>query len=694
MTNRRSLLAVLFAATLATSTACSPPGEGDDDDLGEADAGVTESPDAGDVATADAGPDDPDAAPAPNPNCENTFALPGYGEASAVLLTGSFTTPTAWAATVADGAYAMSYEGGSWSTQIELAPGTHTYKFIVDGDSWLADPANPNSEDDGFGGVNSVYDCGGTCGSPEEFDWRDTVMYFVMVDRFFDSDSSSDPVANVSSVDAWGNSGQYEGGDIAGVRAKIPYLNDLGVTTMWLSAPFENRNYEGAAIDSGADSHTYSAYHGYWPSPANIDYSNPYDPSPRPQVESRIGDDDDLHGLITDAHAATSANGDGIKVLFDYVMNHVDIASGLYAAHWDWFVRDGDNFALCGPSNLWNDDYWGTRCAFTEYLPPLDLYNDAARAWSISDAVWWATEYGIDGYRLDAIKHVPLSWLTDLRTRLNEEFEAPAGDRFYLVGETFDYFDRDLLKQFVEPETMLDGQFDFPFKRELCEAVFNPGGNLEGFKGFMDGNDGYYDASAASAAIMTTWIGNHDIPRAIHFADWHFGNCTEGSSTSNGWTGDYGQPGHAAPYERLALAFAVMMTSPGIPLIYYGDEIGLAGGGDPGNRRMMPWNDADLNEHQKNLRAKVRKLARLRGQYKVLGRGDRHTLSVSGDTWVYKMSGCGGGFDDVIVAINRADDNRSVTIPSGAYTDIIGEADIDGGDHTLPGRGFMILVPR
>ena len=225
--------------------------------------------------------------------------------------------------------------------------------------------------------------------------------------------------------------------------------------------------------------------------------------------------------------------------------------------------------------------------------------------------------------------------------------------------------------------------------------MFNPSGSLSGFSGFMDGNDGYYDASPNSTAIMTTWIGNHDIPRAIHFADWKFGNCTEGSHIGNGWTGDFGQPADAAPYQRLGLAFAVMMTNPGIPLIYYGDEIGLAGGGDPGNRRLMIWNDSQLNDHQKALRATVRKLARLRGQYKILGRGTRTTLHVDQDTWVYRMGGCGDELEEVIVAINRADDGRSVNLPSGAYTDQMTGAEIDGGGDTMiPGRKFLVLTTR
>ncbi|MCA9647401.1 MAG: DUF3459 domain-containing protein, partial [Myxococcales bacterium] len=463
------------------------------------------------------------------------------------------------------------------------------------------------------------------------------------------------------------------------------YLSDLGVTALWLSAPYENRNSAGNAIDPSSDNHTYSGYHGYWPSPANVDYSNPSAPSPTPQVESRIGTSQDLKSLVDTAHGTTGANGQGMKVLFDYVMNHVDSASGLYQAHNDWFARKGDgSIALCGPENLWDDPYWGTRCAFTDYLPPFDFDNAAARKWSVDDAMWWAKEYGIDGYRLDAIKHVPLNWLTDLRSRLNSDIQNPAGDRFYLVGETFAYDDPGLLKKYVDPQTMLDGQFDFPFKARLCEAVFTNEGSLDGFADWMAGNDGYY----GSNAIMTTWIGNHDVPRAIHFASRQIGNCREGSSPGNGWAAQsFMQPSDAAPYERLGVAFAIMLTNPGIPLIYYGDEVGLAGGGDPDNRRMMPW--SGLNTHQLALRDQVTALAQLRGSHPVLGRGVRTNLSKSKDTWVYRRSGCEE--QDIIVAINRADGAQSVDIPAGNYTDLLAGGTQAGGSVSLPARSFLVL---
>ena len=610
-----------------------------------------------------------------------------------------------WPATIADGGLALTYlqSIGAWYASTTLTDGSYQYKFVLDETDWITDPLNPNTTGEGVF-VNSVLNvsCGGStpgdnggggsvsaCGDPTVFQWEDSVMYFVMVDRFYDSDNSVDLVEGVAVRDAAnGPSGQYVGGDIPGVEEKLPYLSDLGVTAIWLSAPYENRDYAGGAIDTGTDGNTYSAYHGYWPKPLNTDYSDPDNPSPRPLVETRIGSDASLRSFVDAAHGFESTTGDGIKVLFDYVMNHVDSASPLYQAHPEWFATDNGRIRLCGPENLWSDPYWGTRCAFTDYLPPFDFYNAEARAWSVADAIWWAKEYNLDGYRLDAIKHVPLSWLTDLRQALNEEFTDPAGGRFYLVGETFDYGNRDLLKSFVDPDTMLDGQFDFPFKAQACNALFSKEQPMSQFANWMDGNDGYY----GPGALMSTWIGNHDIPRAIHFASGQIGNCMQGSWPGNAWTSDYAQPTDAPPYERLGLSFAVMMTNGGVPLIYYGDEIGLAGGGDPDNRRAMPWNESALNAHQKALRADVRALSRLRAEHRVLARGSRQTVHADNDTWVYKKTGCGADYTEAVVAINRADSSRQVPIPNGNWVNgITGEA-ISAGAYTLSPRDFLVLV--
>ena len=601
---------------------------------------------------------------------------------------------------------------GSYETLWEHMPeGRHEYKYVIcyddfrnpspgmTGDEWLTPADADATANDGNGGFNGVYIGPNTTCDDDEFDWHDAVMYYAVVDRFFDGDpSNNSQVPDVSREikyaggQSWVISGQYEGGDFKGLTEKLSYIQDLGANAIWLSAPYDNRDVSGEA-SSEYDHHTYSGYHGYWPSPLNSDYSSPDNPSPEPKVESHYGTSEELRELIEKTHER------GMKVIFDYVMNHVDANSALYQAHRGdgWFYDDYP------PSP-------GMR--FNDYLPVFNFTNDWARNWSVNDARWWAKHYGIDGYRLDAIKHVipeeaketprwsQANWLMDLRNRLNQDIRNPAGGRFYMVGETFSY-DEKYIKKFVDDQTKLDGQFDFPLKDKLCGQFFYEAAT-DLLANFEVGNSYYYGANA----IMTNFISNHDLPRAIHLANRQFG-CTDGSdSASNGWTENYLQPGedNPAPYERLALAYAFLMTIPGIPLIYYGDEIGLAGGGDPDNRRSMIWDENQINARQKELRAKLKKLLRIRKEHKVLSRGKMTNVQTHNDdaTWVYKMSGACQ--EEIYIGLNRSDYERKIlnnAFPEGYYFDLLKDESVEikktnqeYGNVTIPPRSYIIYLKK
>jgi glycosidase len=129
-------------------------------------------------------------------------------------------------------------------------------------------------------------------------------------------------------------------------------------------------------------------------------------------------------------------------------------------------------------------------------------------------------------------------------------------------------------------------------------------------------------------------------------------------------------------------------------LIYYGDEVGLAGGGDPDNRRMMPRSDAELNPHQLALRMRVAALARIRAENPVVARGTRTTLSATQDTWAWRMGSCTGA-RDVIVAVNRGDQPRTVALPAGDYDDLLRPGmTASGGNVELSPRGFVVWRSR
>src|SRR5688572_27243281 len=142
--------AVRLAIVVIFLAACRPPGYGEEPDTDAgADAASVTGPDA--APAPDAGPD------AAAVTCEGSFRLEGYGGAASVWLTGDF---VGWAGSTGDGAVALALGvDGAWTGTRTFDEGTYQYKFIIDGTSWIADPANPETIDDGFGGINSVYLC-------------------------------------------------------------------------------------------------------------------------------------------------------------------------------------------------------------------------------------------------------------------------------------------------------------------------------------------------------------------------------------------------------------------------------------------------------------------------------------------------------------------------------------------------------
>ncbi len=563
-----------------------------------------------------------------------------------------------------------SSSDGTWSGAFDLGPGAFSYKFVLNGSEWVTDPANPDLDASSQNSALKI-SCPVTCaGASSGFDWHDQVLYSLLIDRFADSDGKGSNPGDGGNADdpRFG----YGGGDLQGVRQHLDYIQSLGATALWLSPPALNGQ---------------GGYHGYYPAPPNVQFDAQGNASPTPEVDPHFGSAQDLHALLSDAHGAQ--NG-GLRVVLDYVMKHVHQSSPLTGAHPEFFIDNGKGFRLCNngtadPSDdLWNDPAWQTRCAFDSWLYPFDFdASSEALAWSLNDASWWAKTFDFDGFRLDAITHVSTRWPTALRARINQQF-ATRTVPLYVVGETFDY-DQAAIRRLVDPRRRLDGQFDFPLRAQLTDALLVEKLPLDQLASWVSANDHYYGVEA----IMSTFLGNHDLPRAIHYANGQIAGATTGSGPSNNAPGQFSQPADATPYQRMALAFAVLLTSPGIPVLYYGDEIGLAGGGDPENRRMMPWQDSALLPPQKALRESVRQLLAVRAKYRVLSRGTRSTLTADRDTWLYRMSAC-SAWTSVLVAINRSPNARSFSLPAGTRRDALSGGTVTD-TLTVPARSFRIL---
>ena len=625
----RTLAALVATLLLGGCPSSQHPGTGDD--AGSGDAG-------GDAGTCDV-----------QPTCSITISYKGTG--THVELRGDFAAD-GWTT----GIPMTPSAGGGWQVTIPAADQqVVVYKFVVDG-AWIADPDNARRSPDGFGAFNSVVrvDCD-HCPARAPIDWRDAVMYFVMIDRFANGDHANDaPVAGVE------DPGQYLGGDFTGLTQKIAegYFERLGVNTLWITSPLDNADN----ANPGSDGHNYSGYHGYWPKDLS-------------QAESKLGTEAELKLLVDTAHAH------GMQVLIDYVMNHVHADSPIYAQHHDWFWPNDNGFGgncVCGQGCNWDSDR--LKCWFDPFLPDFNFQNSDARRFSVENAVSWAKRIGIDGFRLDAVKHIETSWLTDVRARVNAE--VAWDQRFYMVGETFDG-SRDLIKSYVNPDAMLDGQFDFPLRGQVLSNIVRRDGSMYDLAGFLSSNDGFY----GNGAVMSTFLGNHDVPRTIGLAEDVplFGAWDGGKDRA--WSNRPTQPTSKSPYERLAVAYTLLLSSPGIPMIYYGDEVGMAGAGDPDNRRFMQWDNYTAN--QTFLRDQIAGLAKARNQHIALRRGTRTGLGTSNDVFVYKMSTQG---DTVFVALNRGDGAQpAVGLPTGDYQDLV-SGEILHAPVQLPARTGLMLV--
>ncbi|MBL8913401.1 MAG: hypothetical protein JNM17_22070 [Archangium sp.] len=560
----------------------------------------------------------------------------------------------------------MRKEGNEWVAHVTAGFGSDIeYKFLINNTLWVTDPANTVLSAGGNSVRSNVsctaFTCEANAPQAASFDWRDGVMSFVFVDRFFDGDASNN--CTVAGADP---SGQYQGGDWKGVTRKINegYFSQLGVNVLWLTVPVKNATVGGA----GSDGRTYSGYHGYWP--VSLE-----------ETESCFGSKADLLELVNVAHQ------NGMQVLFDFAMVHMHSSAPVFAQHPEWFWPLAFNGGQCtcddGSVCPWNAQ--GHRCWFTDYLPHWNYTNAAAREYSVAAAVKLLTDTGADGFRLDAIKHVDQSWLLALRTEV-EKVAATRSPRprVYFVGETYDFGNRDYLKSFVDPKTKLDGQFDFPLRLQVLESIISRRAPMTALRDFVASNDSFYGPNT----LMSPWVGNHDLGRVIHMAeDTPMWSNPYADGKDRAFNNPPQVPGYKAPFERMANAYAFLLTSPGVPLLYYGDEIGLPGGGDPDNRRFMQW--TGLSQDQMWLRARVGALGTLRKQHAALRRGKRALVSATDDTFVYSMS---DGVETLYVAINRGDVEQTVSgLPSGALSDLLNMESVAGPSLRVPARSTRIL---
>lgn len=515
---------------------------------------------------------------------------------------------------------------------------------------------------------------------PEPFDWNGALIYMVMTDRFVNGVAGNDPGPTPGAD----GRGDYWGGDLQGLAQAIEdgTLDALGVRAIWVS-PF-NTNPDGAYLASDGV-HLVTGYHGYWPVSGR-------------GVEPRIGGGDALRQLVASAHAH------GIRVLQDFVINHVHEEHEYVALHPEWF-RTG---CVCGTNGCdWTVN--ALECTFTPYLPDIDHRVPEANAQFVDDAVFWLDEYDLDGLRVDAVKHVEEAATRNLAAAVREGFEN-AGTRYFLMGETAmgwnDCADPcndenyGTISRYVGPHG-LDGQFDFVLYHGVSYRVFAYGDNgmLHADYWLQHGLDKWPEG-----AIMTPYIGSHDTPRFVTLADYRGQDGAHARGVAfNQWNDTAWLPGDEEPFRRARIGFAWLLGLPGAPLMYYGDEYGQWGGADPNNRAM--WREgAALGDVEQETLDFVRALGQARRDTPALRTGGYLSLGATDDTLVFARTLEVG--DPAIVGLTRnaGATEQSVSVvqlgldPGTVLHDLLGGPDaVVGGGGTLdvqiPGSGAVVLVP-
>lgn len=489
----------------------------------------------------------------------------------------------------------------------------------------------------------------------EPFHFFDAVMYLIFTDRFRKgSDSASMPP-----VEGVAEAANYQGGNFQGITAAIRegYFDELGVNALWLNPINENTD---RAHKGSFDDHLYTGYHGYWT----------IDPL---QAEPRFGGDDALKELIQAAHAR------GIRVVFDLVLNHVHEDHLYCQTNPTWCAPT----CVCGAEGCgWEEE--PLICQFAPYLPDLNYRNHEILERVIDDVLALMAKFDVDALRIDAAKHMDHIIMRTLRLRLNE-LEAQGAAPFYLVGETFtgEEGHGEIMRYVADWE--LHGQFDFPLLYPI-RRTFAEGGSFRDLEAAIVRSEHEY---GDSYPWHSPFLGNHDIPRFVTAmvgdGQGPFGETPDlmAQGPSQGVTEQW-------IIDRLGMAYAFLLTIPGIPLLYYGDEIGLAGDADPDNRRMMIW---ERNANQAVLFQRVQALGRARQELEALRYGRRQELWLDDDFYVF-MRDAGAG-RRAIVAMNKSDDSRSeiVQLPADWPQELILRERLRGGELHATAAQVELSLP-
>jgi len=550
-------------------------------------------------------------------------------------------------------------------------------------------------------------------------------LYFVMTDRFANGDEANDQGGVTGDRLTTGfdptDKGFYQGGDIAGLRGKLDYIKGLGTTAIWLTPSFTNKYVQGAGTDDVS-----AGYHGYWVT----DFTS---------IDPHYGSKAELAELIDDAHDL------GIDVYFDIIANHTaDVIQYAQAPQAGadpypyvsqderpYTDADGEEFALSdvvgttfpeldaatsfpytpvvSPDEAdvkvpaWLNDptlyhnrgsstYAGESSTLGDFGALDDLMTEnPVVVDGMADIFSDWVDFGIDGFRIDTVKHVNMEFWQSWTQQVMDHARATGKDDFFMFGEVYDA-DATKTSPYVR-ETQMSSVLDFAF--QSAASGYAGGGSAKSLAGLFASDD-YYTTADSSAYALPTFLGNHDMGRIGYFLR-----------------------GKDAAVQRDVLAHQLMFLTRGQPVVYYGDEQGFVGtGGDKDARQSLFGTQVDSYAEQPlidgttlgtgdhygtdgTLYEAIAELGALRADHPALVDGAQVEQAVADGTGVYAFSRVDRDERvEYLVAVNNATTTKTATFsplsPDATFDALYGATGtvVADGDVTLSVPALSAVVYR
>lgn len=431
----------------------------------------------------------------------------------------------------------------------------------------------------------------------------DDVLYLIMIDRFADGDSANNDPPQSRGIYDRKNKFYYHGGDLQGVINRLPYLKELGITAIWLTPWYDN--YDRLNQIELKEEKPSTGFHGYNPQ----DFYG---------VEEHFGTHAKLRELVEAAHRQ------GIRIIQDQVVNH----TGPYHPWVEdlptptWFNGTKEKhlknvfqtWSLHDPRAVENLKRETMEGWFLDFLPDLNQHDKEVSRYLIQNTLWWIGTTGLDGIRMDTWQYVPNSFWKDWTAAIKKEFPS-----FTVVGEVKDgdvvhtsFFQGGRVR-FDGVDSGLDSLLDFPLFYPI-RAAFAEGKSIDAIPKTLAKDYLYTDSE-----ILVTLLGGHD----------------DGRFMSE----------HGATITGLKLANAFVLTTRGVPQLYYGDELAMEGADEPTTRRDFPGGfpgdkrDAftanGRTKDEQELFEYIRRLTTLRRELEPLRKGKLVNLYVAEQQYAY-----------------------------------------------------------